>query len=699
MNILLIFSLILIFILITILIIIVYKLNNTVKKYKMVPNVLAVKPEKNESIEAFNKIRNIYNDLINKCIEYELPSGKLFKNFDEFLDKIEEAVNFPLFYHKNIIALCGQFSSGKTRMINSFLGKDILPTAIERATAINTFVSYGEEERLFIKNNFGGETEIKKEFFKEYDEFVKDFVNDTSNNKNILDMVKYVSLNTEKLKYKNIALLDTPGLNDPVISRGQLTRNFLGKCDVVFLLSPSGQFFDSQDISLFSEQLPQEGIKEVVVIGSKFDNGIIGESEKYNRDIKVAKEGVKNVLNEQFKARIKDSDRKDIFEKAYPPHYISSACYDIYKHYGKLSKIEVNIKNNIMRAFPKFKDSTENFKELSGMEIFNDEIIPKIVSKKVEIFEERKKEIYSGFEDKFKKLTEELHEEVKRKQEELSSGDIKSLEEKVKSTLKNVEKLKYSIKDCYDEKTHEIRVKFQDLLTEIRDIIEANSGVKERTKTENYTVIVEKDGLLSLIARLFGLGGYREEERKRYVSYASVQDAIEQINKIIKESQKRINTECRNIFNIEDFCNSITNKLMEVFDLADKDFEPDSIILPLKKVLRSISISSVELNKDYADIIVEKVSGNNETSVIVMQEGMRKTTRDILKDIEKALDYQTKEIVSKLDEQANNLIKDTSSSIEKDAEEMKRQLKDKKKYEELYKEAISNIEDIRNNIN
>lgn len=509
-----------------------------------------------------------------------------------------------------------------------------------------------------------------------------------------MPIVKYVEIFLNIPAIKDFDIVDTPGLNDPVISRGQLTRNFLGKCDVVFLLSPSGQFFDSQDISLFSEQLPQEGIKEVVVIGSKFDNGIIGESKKYNGDIKVAKEGVKNVLNEQFKARIQDSYRKDIFEKAYPPHYISSVCYDIYKHYDNLSKDEEYYKNNIKRAFSKFIDSAENFKELSGMEIFNDEIIPDIKSKKEKIFEERKKEIYSGFEDKFKKLMEELHEEVKRKQKELSSGDIKSLEDKLALVNKTLEKLKFKIEDCFSEEIYNVRIKFQDLLEEISDVIDFNSDVKERTKKEKYSV--EKDGLFGKIARFFRLGGYREEERT--VSYASVQDAIEQIDKIIKESQKLINEKCRNIFNIEDFCNSITNKLMEVFDLADKDFEPDSIISPLKKVLRSMNISEIKLNKDYANIIVGKVSGNSETSVEDMQKNMRETTRDILKDIEKALDYQTKEIVSKLDEQANNLIKDTSSSIEKDTEEMKRQLKDKKKYEELYKEAVSDIEDIRNNI-
>lgn len=159
-----------------------------------------------------------------------------------------------------------------------------------------------------------------------------------------MPIVKYIEIFLNIEAIKDFDIVDTPGLNDPVLSRGQLTRNFLGKCDVVFLLSASSQFFDSQDISLFSEQIPQEGISRVIVIGSKFDNGLIGESQKYNNDIKTAQVGVKNILNEQFKARIKDSQRqniRDMFENAFPPNYVSSSCYDIYKHYGNLSKTKI----------------------------------------------------------------------------------------------------------------------------------------------------------------------------------------------------------------------------------------------------------------------------------------------------------------------------------------------------------------------
>ncbi len=331
------------------------KQDKAMKKHKMVPNVLAAKPEKNESIEAFNKMRNIYNDLINKCIEYELPSGKLFKNFDEFLDKIEEAVNFPLFYHKNIIALCGQFSSGKTSMINSFLGKDILPTAIEPTTAINTFVSYGEEERLFIKNNFGGETEIKKEFFKEYDEFVKDFVNDTSNNKNILDMVKYVSLNTEKLKYKNIALLDTPGYSANEEDSNMAMKGIIKADNIIWVVNMDNGIIRANDLKFLQRE--ELNGKDILIVFNKAD----------------LKQGERTKIVEESKNQLDNMgiDYKDIvvYSSKYPEdEYYQEGKRKLFEFFeSKNNSIERNYLKELYKIFNEFKDYYKNMeKDLSN---------------------------------------------------------------------------------------------------------------------------------------------------------------------------------------------------------------------------------------------------------------------------------------------------------------------------------------------
>jgi len=54
-----------------------------------------------------------------------------------------------------------------------------------------------------------------------------------------------------------IEIVDTPGMNDPVVSRTAKTREYMGQCDVVFFLTRASQFLDSSDQALLTVQLPQ----------------------------------------------------------------------------------------------------------------------------------------------------------------------------------------------------------------------------------------------------------------------------------------------------------------------------------------------------------------------------------------------------------------------------------------------------------
>lgn len=49
---------------------------------------------------------------------------------------------------------------------------------------------------------------------------------------------------------RDICIIDTPGMNDPVQSREERTVELLKTCDVVFIVSPAGQFLNAQDIEV-----------------------------------------------------------------------------------------------------------------------------------------------------------------------------------------------------------------------------------------------------------------------------------------------------------------------------------------------------------------------------------------------------------------------------------------------------------------
>lgn len=56
-----------------------------------------------------------------------------------------------------------------------------------------------------------------------------------------------------------IEIVDTPGMNDPVVSRTDKTRTYMAQCDVVFFLSPSGRLLDDSDQQLPGRPVARQG--------------------------------------------------------------------------------------------------------------------------------------------------------------------------------------------------------------------------------------------------------------------------------------------------------------------------------------------------------------------------------------------------------------------------------------------------------
>ena len=322
------------------------KHKKAIDEHKKVLDILSDRPEKKERTEAFDKMRIVYNDLINKCIEYDLPSGKLFKNFDELLEKIEDAINFPLFYHKNIIALCGQFSSGKTSMINSFLEEDILPTDIARTTAINTFVIYDEEEGLYIRNCFGAQSKIEKEFYKEYNDFVTHTFT-KEYDKDVHNMVEYVSLHTQKLKYKNIALLDTPGYTGDNEDENIAIKGIAKADNIIWVIDIDNGTIKSNDLN-FLEKEELNG-KDILIVFNKAD-------QKIEEEIDKIFEESKSLLDSR------GIDYKDIvvYSSKYPEDYKEgeSKLFNFFE--SENNSIERNYLEDLNKIFNEFQKYYED---------------------------------------------------------------------------------------------------------------------------------------------------------------------------------------------------------------------------------------------------------------------------------------------------------------------------------------------------
>ena len=120
-------------------------------------------------------------------------------------------------------------------------------------------------------------------------------------------IVSYVELHVNNPLIKDLEIVDTPGLNDPIVSRGIRTKQFLRSCDVVLLLSRCSQFMDAQTVSMMASSLPDAGVREVLIVGSKLDSGILNEN---SNNFGVAYINARNSYITQFNNNLLEVKRK-----------------------------------------------------------------------------------------------------------------------------------------------------------------------------------------------------------------------------------------------------------------------------------------------------------------------------------------------------------------------------------------------------
>ena len=137
-----------------------------------------------------------------------------------------------------VLPFIGQFTAGKSKLINHILGEEILPTATNETTAYPTYISYGERRAVINyidgtseEKSVGAVHDIDQSSAKQQEKGIKSIE---------------VTLPVELLK-SGLVIADTPGVNTVLSQHVEITENLLNTAQyVVYVLgsSPAKQDVD-----------------------------------------------------------------------------------------------------------------------------------------------------------------------------------------------------------------------------------------------------------------------------------------------------------------------------------------------------------------------------------------------------------------------------------------------------------------------
>ncbi len=258
------------------------------------------------------------------------------------------------------------------------------------------------------------------------------------------DYVNQIDVYIKDPRLKDLTIVDTPGLGDPVVSRGQKARDEYRTSNVVFYLSAAGHFMDMVDAQEYTN-MKRAGCENIVVIMSRFDEVFEADSEEPEDGgfadtltfIQLADAGCKRI-----KAALEGAGLR------YEPMPVIPVCALGAKLAGHTLETDDGFyRNRLSDLFRDWSDKEAVYR-LSGMKDIGEEV-ERVRSGKKQIWEQSRKSAFDACrlqaDALYNSLKSRIENEIKIRQKLLSNpeeaqkagSELASFGNSVKSRLNN----------------------------------------------------------------------------------------------------------------------------------------------------------------------------------------------------------------------------------------------------------------------
>lgn len=391
---------------------------------------------------------------------------------------------------KKVIAFIGEFSAGKTSIVNRILSQDDpdcpkLPVSSKATTAIATYISYGATFLSQFTDQNGNLKLIEKSMFEKVDKDILARVN-------VSPIIRHFVMKYNNVNLKGLSILDMPGFSSNDEKDKDRTLDVVNEADALFWVMDA----NSGEINRTSLKIISDNLKDLplYVIINKADTKSPGELDKLEKHIRQTMErsGIKVQGYLRFSQKAELEELMSIV-KTLPDvrtgSDIGSICLFLQE---KLNQISNELK----------KINHDMHEQENSLSIFDDEIESKL-SEQCEAAERIKDipELKSPwFSEDYYKMDQYDYEELKELCGSVYDGsheledffDLKTNCQKKYNKYKNInselKEQKSDIKKVFDQLLRAIKNLDENLYREIEDDLKCGQGYKRDNKKSKSNV-------------------------------------------------------------------------------------------------------------------------------------------------------------------------------------------------------------------
>lgn len=524
------------------------------------------------------------------------------------------------------IGVIGQMKCGKSTFLNSFVFEDnVLPAATTPMTAALSVITYGQEKKIVAEfynrdeweeqkmqasrslDDVAGNT-LEESKVKAAQDLVKRSVslgNELDNYlgktkedsfENLIEYVgaegKYISITKSvKIYYpkdylKGVEIVDTPGFNDPIVSREERTKDFLRRADVVLMMLYAGRPFDATDRDIIFKNVRECGIGKVIIGINKYDLPYCnGETEVE----------IKDYVKAEIRKACRECDDETLVNILKDVEPIPLSAEMALLSQLPMSKITSNdaFAASWNRICNDFEISSQlQFREKSHMDDLAKAIKTLVETEKGEIlFAKPLNAIFAAANTKKSSIDKEIR-ECEMLISDLGKPDYE-LEEKQEGLEKAERRLNKKINSLGEDLDFEFNNIVRNGQNELEDLVDASCRkmrgfVEAKGRFANAETIVAqiKDECVNLDTRIIKRAVENKSDEARKKIKACVTDCLCSVEDILIRNFED--------FDSRDFIKNIENHIG--FEISNKD-------------LFALEDSSDEVNYGWSDVFCEFING------------------------------------------------------------------------------------------
>lgn len=183
---------------------------------------------------------------------------------------------------QSMMLVIGKERVGKSTLINSLIGREILTTGTSQPTATNTFVRFGNEEcvKAVFSDGMVATFDLDKiELFTASDTFIAQIIR---------EHLDYIEIYIKNEMLKNIILIDSVPLEIGGDNSAYFSDSLLSRVDEVFWVLRSGSTATDEEI-LYLKKIAERNVRPYFILNAtdsfngKTDTFIQSEKERYGK--------------------------------------------------------------------------------------------------------------------------------------------------------------------------------------------------------------------------------------------------------------------------------------------------------------------------------------------------------------------------------------------------------------------------------